>query len=375
MEAKRWRQLGADRRVIDAALVVGCLALTALAVKTPWSSLPLPVIVAAGTSGSLFQWYRRRWPVAAVLVGGAACALSGNPGPLLVGGYSGAAYATGRRLWLSGALAWAGYLAWAWLDNGRLTWDDAAYGGFATGVVFVIGRYLAARTALLGSLRERAEQVEAERGLREERARIAERNRIAREMHDVVAHKVSLIALYAGALELHAGDNTRLREGTEVIRVTAREALQDLHNVLTVLRTGSGDPGEPFDDLASLVRASADAGHPVELHDRAGPLPPATARVVYRVVQEGLTNVHKHAPQAPTTVSVHRDDRSVTVTVTNEASTAASLHLPGSGSGLAGLAERVRLVGGSLRGGPAGRGWELHAVIPWPDRRPEVEAS
>ena len=107
----------------------------------------------------------------------------------------------------------------------------------------------------------------------------------------------------------------------------------------------------PFADLASLVQTSMRAGQPVELHDEAGPLPPATARVVYRIVQEGLTNAHKHAPGARTTVSLHRADRSVTVTVHNDVA-GAPMDLPGSGAGLVGLAERLRLVGGTLRSGP-----------------------
>jgi signal transduction histidine kinase len=105
------------------------------------------------------------------------------------------------------------------------------------------------------------------------------------------------------------------------------------------------------------------------LHDGAGSLPPATARVVYRIAQEGLTNARKHAPDAPTTVSVHRvEEGTVTVTVHNEPTASAPMDLPGSGSGLVGLAERLRLVGGSIHKGPtADGGWQLRAVIPPPE--------
>jgi signal transduction histidine kinase len=156
--------------------------------------------------------------------------------------------------------------------------------------------------------------------------------------------------------------------------VTAREALQELRDVLGMLHVEPA--GQPFADVASLVRASTGAGQPVELRDTAGPLPPATARVVYRIVQEGLTNARKHAPGAPATVSIGRaDPGSVTVTVHNGPGTATPVDLPGSGSGLVGLAERIRLVGGSLRSGPLGRdgsaGWELDAVVPWLDQRGE----
>jgi signal transduction histidine kinase len=203
-------------------------------------------------------------------------------------------------------------------------------------------------------------------------------------MHDVLAHKVSLIALHAGALELHAGgDPARVQQGAALIRVTAREALQELREVLSLLQAAPGGPERPiawFPDLASLVEASTRAGQHVELRDDAGPLPPATARVVYRIVQEGLTNAHRYAPGAPTTVSVRGGDGGdVAVTVHNAPGAGAPIDLPGSGSGLVGLAERIRLVGGSLRSGPSGRdgrdGWQLQAVVPWLDHHVEEAAN
>lgn len=359
MDTTRWRKLAGDRRVVDTLVVVACLALTALAVKTPWSTLPRPVIAVAGVLGSAAQWHRLRWPHLATATGAVAYALSGNPGPLLVGLYSGAAHGSRGQAWALGLVGWTGFAAWSWLDAGRLTVSNVVYAAAAAGVVVGIGRYTATRNALLASLRERAKHAEAERLLRAEQARAAERTRIAGEMHDVMAHKVSLIALYAGALELHAGDNTRFQEGTALIRSTAREALRELRSVLGMLRA---EP-EPLVDLGSLVQASTQAGQPVELHDEAGSLPRATARVVYRVVQEGLTNAHKHAPAARTTVSLRRAGRNVSVNVRNEAGVPTDL--PGSGAGLVGLAERLRLVGGSLRSGPTpDGGWELHATVP-----------
>jgi len=370
-----WRRIAADPRAADAALVVVCLLLTVLAVKTPWSPLPRLVIAVAGVLGSLAQWPRRSHPQVAAVAGAACYALSGNPGPWLLGLYTGALLAPRRHVWAYGVVAWAGWLTWSWIDTGGLQLDDVVFGAVGVALVVAVGGYLAARNALVVALRQRAEQTEAEQLLREERARTAERTRIAREMHDVVAHKVSLIALHAGALELQTEGGSRHSAG--LIRITAREALQDLRAVLGVLRlqpgdapTASIDEGELFADLASLVRASAQAGQPVELRDQAGPLPPATARVVYRVVQEGLTNAGKHAPGAPTLVSVLRgEDGTVSVTVYNEAAAGAPRELPESGFGLVGLAERIHLVGGSLHGGPLGKagGWELSAVVPWID--------
>jgi signal transduction histidine kinase len=372
----RLRERLADRRVVDAVVVLACLGLAALAVKTPWSPLPLPVVAAAGVVGSVAQWTRRRWPQVACVVGAVAYPLSGNPGPLLAGVYAGAAYSPRRQAWALGVVGWAGFVGLSSVEEGRFVVGDAVYGVLLVGLVVAVGVYAATRKELIASLREQADRAEAERELRDERARTAERTRIAREMHDVLAHKVSLIALYAGALELHAGRNSRLEQGAAQIRVTAREALQELRAVLGVLRAGpdpriaAGPSLESIAGLASLVAASRSAGQPVELDDRAGDLPPATARVVHRIVQEGLTNAHKHAPGAATTVSVERAAGSVTVTVRN-AGGATPLDLPGTGSGLIGLAERIRLVGGSLRSGPLGDGgqdgWELQAVVPWLD--------
>jgi signal transduction histidine kinase len=371
-----WRRPVATRRLTAAAVLLACLFLTVLAVKTPWSPLPRWAIAVAGVLGSAAQWSHRRWPHLAAVAGAVAFPLSGNPGPWLVGLYAGVTHAPRRQVWLPGVVAWGGFLAYSWVTGHRVTFVDVVGGTLVVCLVMAAGLYLATRNALLVALRQETERADGERRLREDQARAAERTRIAREMHDVLAHKVSLIALYAGALELHTGGDDRLREGTELIRVTAREALQELREVLGVLRAepdGRDPVREPYADLPALVEASAHAGQPVELHDTAGPLPPATARVVYRTVQEGLTNAHKHAPGAPTTVSIGRDDRGrVTVTVRNDAGTGRPAELPGSGSGLIGLGERIRLVGGSLRSGPhGGAGWELHAVVPWLDQRVE----
>jgi signal transduction histidine kinase len=382
----RWWAPATERRVVDVTLVLACLGLTVLAVKTPWLPLPRPAIAAAGVAGSLAQWFRRDRPEVAAVLGAGALALGANPGAWLVGVYSGAAYAPRRRVWVPMLAGWWGLAAFLWIDAGRLRVTGVLVAAVGTALVAGAGVYLATRRALLATLAGRAAQVEAERLLRDERARTAERTRIAREMHDVLAHKVSLIALHAGALEVGAGaGEPRVQQAATLIRVTAREALQELRTVLGILHAEpAGGPdlddplerGEPFADLASLVRDSTRAGQRVALRDRAGPLPPATARVIYRVAQEGLTNAHRYAPNAPTTVSVDRDrDDRLTVTVHNARSTDPPTDLPGSGAGLVGLAERIRLVGGSMDSGPLGPGgrdgWRLRAVVPWLDQHVE----
>jgi len=374
------RSLADRHRVVDTVVVLVCLAMTVLAVKGRWAVSPQPVIAVVGTAASLALWWRRRWPVATALAGVAGLALSGNPVPALVGLYSGGAYASRLRAGLLAAAGWVGFGAWVWTQSGGWSFQDMVAAGIAATLPVAGGVYVATRRELADSWRERAERVESERHLREDRARIAERTRIAREMHDVLAHKVSLIALHAGALELTArGSLPPVEEGAALIRTTAREALQELRYVLGVLQDGSRPPvdnddealrrGETFADLASLVAAARRAGQRVDLVDDAGPLPPGAARVVYRVAQEGLTNARKHAPDAPVTLTVRRsDDATITVVVRNPPTASRPLDLPGSGSGLVGLAERVRLAGGTLQSGrldpEAGAGWQVRAVVP-----------
>jgi signal transduction histidine kinase len=350
------------QRWADVALVAGCVALTVLAVKAHWSPLPRPVIAVAGLAGSAAQWQRRRWPMTAALAGSAAYALSGNPGPLLVGLYAGGSYGRRRRAWLPALAGWAGITAAFGIDAGRLRADDVAWAALGSALTVAVGRYAATRRDLTEAWRERAENAG-------ERARSAERNRIAREMHDVVAHKVSLIALHAGALELTAGGSqTQVAQQAALIRTTAREALRDLRDVLGLLQDGPAvlDHGEPYPDLVSLVEAARRAGQDVELRDEAETLSPATARVAYRIAQEGLTNARKHAPGAPASVSVELGSAgAVTVTVLNAPSVSEPMDLPGSGAGLIGLAERVRLAGGALHSGRTeDGGWRLRAVLP-----------
>lgn len=360
------------RVLVDTALVVVSLALTVMAVRGGWSAVPAGVVAVAGTLGSAVVPLRRTHPTSAVAVAAAAYALSGNPLPLAVGLWAAAASTSARRLVASVVVAWAGLAGWWWIDEGRLDVDDALTALLVTAAVAGVGAATATRRDLRvardAEAARDARQRAVEQELRAEQARADERARIARDMHDVLAHKVSLIALHAGALEVGPGAQAeQVRDGAVLIRVTAREALDDLRAVLGVLRDTDD---EPPDDLASVVAEAVRAGQLVTLHDDAGPLPGRTARVVHRVAREALTNTRKHAPGGRATVSVRRDDGQVTVTVDDSGPQRPALDLPGSGSGLAGLAARVRLVGGTLDAGPgAGGGWRVRAVVPWLDER------
>ncbi|GAA4203796.1 sensor histidine kinase [Microbispora amethystogenes] len=348
---------------ISAASVALCLFLTVLAVKAPWAPLPRPVIAAAGLAGTGAVWFRGRWPVTVAVVGAGAYVLSGNPGPLLISLFSGA----GTRFLPLAAIGTAAFLAQQWVDGGRLGTDALVSAVTATGVTLVAGAYAATRRELTRSLRERAERAETEQRLRDEQARSAERGRIAREMHDVLAHKVTLISLHAGGLEVNAGAGPeRVEREAALIRVSAQEALEELRKILGVLRAGPDDDDDGFPDLRRLVDSWAWAGGIVTLHGDIGTWPPETARAAHRLVQEGLTNAHKHAHGAPVTVTaIGSRENGVTITVANGRSPQPSVET-GAGVGLVGLAERFRLIGGTVRGGPddAG-GWRLEGRLPW----------
>ena len=175
-----------------------------------------------------------------------------------------------------------------------------------TVIAFGWGLYLRARRELVASLRERAERLEADQQHATEQAREAERRRIAREMHDVLAHRLSLLSVHAGALEFRPdAPADQITQAAAVIRTSAAAALADLRQVITVLREDStatdGPPQPGLGQLADLLQESRSAGMTldarIDLPD-AGQLPEATGRTVYRVVQEGLTNARKHAPGA-----------------------------------------------------------------------------
>jgi signal transduction histidine kinase len=248
------------------------------------------------------------------------------------------------------------------------------------------GMLARARRQLLGSWRDRAVRAEAEQQLRVDQARRMERARIAREMHDVLAHRISLLSVHAGALEFRSDvSREQLTAAAGVIRANAHQALQDLREVIGVLREddagpdGAERPAIPerpqpgLAEIPALIAESTGAGSTVryrpELPD-AESVPGNVARTVYRVVQEGLTNARKHAPGVPIDVvlaGTPGDDLLVKIvnSVAPEGTPASAV--PGARLGLIGLTERVQLSGGRLTSGPdlCGR-FVLLARLPWP---------
>ncbi|MFO7252102.1 MAG: histidine kinase [Actinomycetes bacterium] len=345
---------------------------------------PAQTVVAAAVAAPVL--IRRLTPYPLLIAGAAAWLVMTAPWGLAVAAYTvSAGLATAgpeaeaaahrRTRWTA---AFAGALAL--LVFGRLLAErvSAGYALLLTvlvaGTPVLLGLWAGARRTLVATLRERAERLEREQAALAEQARAQERARIAREMHDVVAHRVSLMVVHAGALESTLTDEAAARmAGT--IREIGREALTELRQVLRVLReegqTAAVEPQPGVDALDRLVRRSREAGLPVTLETEGErrELPAATGRAVFRLVQEALTNVHKHAPGAATTVRLRYAADELQVTVRN----AAPEHPPdtllgrtGSGHGHHGLRERIRLLGGTFTAGPhPDGGYEVHATLPY----------
>ncbi len=231
------------------------------------------------------------------------------------------------------------------------------------------GLFARTQRSLLRTSHERARQLEAEQRAHVEQAREAERRRIAGEMHDVLAHRLSLLSVHAGALEFRPdAPPEEIASAAAVIRETARSALQELREVIGVLREqpvdGVAPPQPTLDAIPSLIEESRAAGMRVASRIEAGGGEDTVGRTAYRVVQEGLTNARKHAPAATVEVTVAASERLV-VEVISRRSALAPEPGPG-GSGLIGLAERVALAGGALEHGPNPRGdYVLRATLPW----------
>lgn len=237
----------------------------------------------------------------------------------------------------------------------------------------LLGLWVGDRRALIDNLREKAQRLQREQHLEAEQATARERARIAREMHDVVAHRVGLMVLHAGALEVTLTDEAAAQKAG-LIRQTGREALEELRHVLGLLRDPAGgvplDPQPTLADLDRVVEQSRDAGLEVSMAiaGERRPLPETVERTAYRVVQEALTNVHKHAEGAATEVGLRYTPARLDVTVCNAGpgrGTPPNTAVDGGGHGLLGLRERVALLDGTFHAGPGDDGgFEVRASLP-----------
>ncbi|MDX6230832.1 MAG: hypothetical protein QOI76_4222 [Frankiales bacterium] len=347
----------------------------------------LTVDLAIGVAALLLLPHRRRHPLAVGCMAAALMAVStANLGVAVVAICSLGTWR--RRGWVAAAVG--SYLAAEVVvvvlklpirtpdrDFGWQTAFAVSVGLLIQAAAFASGYYLGARRELTATARERVLAAEREQAAAADFARTSERTRIAREMHDVLAHRISLVALHAGALA-YRDDLTREQtaESARTIQANAQLALAELRQVLGVLRAedaGAVEQPQPtLAELPALVADAREAGSVITLDtsglaaDGAEGVPTTLSRTGFRVVQEALTNARKHAPGEAATVRLSGAAGFGLEVEVRNGTGPAGIDLPPSGVGLVGLAERVALAGGTLEHGlrPDGS-FVLRARLPW----------
>ena len=385
-------RLAANPVAVDAFIALGLTALSILAIAGGARDLgsydPLSLVLLVLTTLPLLV--RRRWPMAVFIVcfgatmGHAALAREQLSTTL---GFLVALFTVGERkdrrtsgiTALIAAVIVAIIIAWrASLPAGLSGLVQTELAILAT---WVLGTWSRERGLRLGTAEERAARLEQEREERDRRAVADERERIARELHDVVTHHVSVIVIQAGAAERALDKRPDdARTAIEAIDRTARQALTDMRRMLGILGRASpaGGAGEGggenlapmpgLDRLGELLERVRAAGTPVELSvtGERRPLDPGVELSAYRIIQEALTNAMRHAPGARTSVAVGYGPSSLDIRVDDEGrrSNVAAEPQPGSGRGLIGMRERVAVFGGEFEAGPTERGFRVTARLP-----------
>ncbi|HYA00716.1 MAG TPA: sensor histidine kinase [Candidatus Binatia bacterium] len=319
---------------------------------------------------------RRRWPAAITVVTGAGLLNNLDFGykdsffqtfGLLLAAYT--MYSRtpwGRRMWVVSALIFIGLnssFPIDWHNQGRVNLTDIPYNYLLFLLPVALGYSARTHNAYVA-------KVEEEQHLRAREAVNQERNRIARELHDVVAHSVSIMVLQATAgSRVAARDPSRAAEALEVIQRTGREALDNLRRVVGVLRRdeeqrADREPQPGLDQLETLVDQVRHAGMPVDLEVSGArrALPGGIELSAYRVVQESLTNVLKHANASHARVAVDFGSDLLSLEIADDGD--GSLVTGASGNGLAGMRERIDLYGGDFSAAPMARGFAVKARIP-----------
>jgi signal transduction histidine kinase len=333
--------------------------------------------LAGGIVALVLVLQRRRWPFQVALALAALGLFSASAaGPLVLALVSLATRRKITQLVVVGTVSViTGQLFFYYQPNpsGDPPWVNFTFSVLLTVALCTFGMYVGSRRELIWTLRERAHQAESEQELRVVQARSAERERIAREMHDVLAHRISLITMHAGALAYRTDlPPEQVQETAELIQAKAHEALVDLRQVLGVLRADEtvGDRPQPtLADLECLVAESRDGGMVVDLTNGLGDHRPGEqiGRTLYRIIQEALTNARKHAPRTHVSVRLEGDPESgVTVVVRNAKPLGLNVPTPPvSGLGLVGLRERAALAGGTLMVEDTRDAFILRGWLPW----------
>lgn len=327
---------------------------------------------------------RRRWPFAALaailLVAVSSPADGAFELPVLV-----ALYTIGsRRSWEATTAAVVGAVATALVyelaGGPDLSEEDVLGLALFASIAAGFGLYVGNRRASIDALSERAERLDRERELLAERAVAEERVRIAQELHDVVAHSVSLIVVQAQALGATVPDQ-RVTAATDGIADLGRQAMAEMHRTLKLLRANEDEAAERgpqpgLGDLEELVERARAAGLRVELAVEGEPrqLSQSADLSAYRIIQEALTNVIKHAGRADTTIGLRYRSDGLELTIADRGNAVLAPGSPAAvagGHGLVGMRERAALFGGTLTAGPRrDRGFEVRAVLPYDEGSP-----
>ncbi|MBM7172355.1 sensor histidine kinase [Streptomyces sp. G44] len=368
----------ADFTCFGAAVVLGMLGADAISANPHVSRDLADFDQVVGALACAAVWLRRRWPLGfAVAMVPVGLVSDTGGGAAAVALFTLAVHRPFRHVaWIGAAtLAVIPFAYWMRPDAEVSYGVSIVFGVLVTLTVIGWGMFVRSRRELLLSLHDRALRAENEAALRAEQAQRLAREAIAREMHDVLAHRLSLLSVHAGALEFRPdAPRPEIVRAAGVIRESAHEALQDLRQVIGVLRGGdTGTPGRPQPTLAALdalVAECREAGMEIVLDSRVtdpAAVPAAPGRTAYRIAQEALTNARKHAPGAEVTVTVTgAPGEGLTLTVRNPAPPGDMTEVPGSGQGLIGLTERAQLAGGELTHGPRpDGGFRLEAWLPW----------
>lgn len=287
--------------------------------------------------------------------------------PLLVAVYSAAAY--GGPAYVVASIALLGVVVHDLRDPLVDSPAEAWFSPLVTAAVFMVGRIVHARRQQAEDAKERLRGMENDRERAIADAVAAEQRRLGREVHDVVAHSIGVMALQAGAAEqVLDRDPTRAREALRLIQRTGHDAAREMGRLLSAEDTPTRDPLPSLSAAPSLLSRVRASGLDADLVVQGTPrvLTPVLELSLFRIVQEGLTNALKHAPAARTRVCIRYNSGTVDVEVVTEGPILVD-HSDRTRRGLRGIAERVEAVGGHLEAGPSlPSGWRLTATVPVP---------
>ncbi len=373
----RFQPFAGRRGDVLLALALAFPVLPTLVVLAHEHGQPALLLLALGSLGAILL--RRERPAEALALAVAAAAvLPENRAlvlPVLVVLYTIAS----RVSWRIAAAAGAGAAgvaiiagaAWGSSNVGLLGYAIASTALCAAAVA--VGLYVGARRRVIEGLRERAERLDRERELLAEQAVAQERVRIAQELHDIVAHNVSLMVVQAQALGATVGDD-RVARGAGAIAELGRQAMTEMHTTLKLLRSDDSQtpelaPQPGLAQLERLIEQLREAGLRIELtiEGRPRPLAQGIDLSAFRIIQEALTNVVKHAAGASTRVKLAYQARGVELTVIDsQGEVRAALHPePLEGHGLIGMRERAALFGGTLTTDALPDGFKVTATLPY----------